>query len=101
LNFLNVHTLKQLDELLATNGNDIIAFADKWIGKNNGGTFDSGITLFYLEYFLVGKRNDPAFAVEYVTKFISDNDYSARYIIPTYNSVKNGEARNFSEASLQ
>ncbi len=87
LKFLKVYTLKQLHERLLDNKNDLIAFAEKWIGADNGGSFDSGICLFYLEYLLVGKRNDPAFAVEYVLKFISDNDYSARFIIPTYNSI--------------
>ena len=87
LRFLKVLTIKQLNETLLENKNEIIAFAEKWIGKDNGGSFDSGIALFYLEYMLVGKKNDPAFSVEYVVKFISDNDYSARYIIPTYNAA--------------
>ena len=87
LKYLKVYSLKQLHERISDNKNDIIAFAEKWIGKDNGGSFDSGICLFYLEYLLVGKKNDPAFAVEYVLKFISDNDYSARFIIPTYNSI--------------
>jgi ppGpp synthetase/RelA/SpoT-type nucleotidyltranferase len=91
LKFLKVFTLKQLHERIVDNSADIVAFAEKWIGKDNGGSFDSGICLFYLEYLLVGKKNDPAFAIEYVVKFISDNDYSARYIIPTYNSIRNAE----------
>jgi len=91
LRFLKVFTLKQLHERITDNSADIVAFAEKWIGKDNGGSFDSGICLFYLEYLLVGKKNDPAFAIEYVVKFISDNDYSARYIIPTYNSIRNTE----------
>jgi hypothetical protein len=52
----------------------------------------------------VVNKNDPAFAVEYVLKFISDNDYSARYIIPTYNSVRqaNGEVtNNFAHLTLK
>ncbi|NCX96000.1 MAG: hypothetical protein EBX41_06245, partial [Chitinophagia bacterium] len=91
LRFLKVYSLKQLHERITDNKNDIIAFAEKWIGKDNGGSFDMGICLFYLEYLLVGKRNDPAFAVEYVLKFISDNDYSARFIIPTYNAISKNE----------
>jgi len=91
LRFLKVYSLKQLHERLADNKGDIVAFAEKWIGKDNGGSFDSGICLFYLEYLLVGKRNDPAFAVEYVLKYISDNDYSARFIIPTYNAISKTE----------
>ena len=87
LKFLKVFSLMQLHERITDNKNDIVAFAEKWIGADNGGSFDSGICLFYLEYLLVGKKNDPAFAVEYVLKFISDNDYSARFIIPTYNSI--------------
>lgn len=88
LRFLKVNTLRQLHEKISDNKDDIVAFAEKWIGKDNGGSFDSGICLFYLEYLLVGKKNDPAFSVEYVLKFISDNDYSARYIIPTYNAIR-------------
>jgi len=94
LRFLKVHTLRHLHEKITDNSADIVAFAEKWIGKDNGGSFDSGICLFYLEYLLVGKKNDPAFAIEYVVKFISDNDYSARYIIPTYNSISNIEPSN-------
>jgi hypothetical protein len=94
LRFLKIFTLKQLHDRLTDNKNDIVAFAEKWIGKDNGGSFDSGISLFYLEYLLVGKKNDPAFAIEYVVKFISDNDYSARYIIPTYNSIRNEVPNN-------
>ena len=101
LRFLKVYTLKQLHDRLKDNNADIVSFAEKWIGKDNGGSFDSGISLFYLEYLLVGKKNDPAFAVEYVVKFISDNDYSARYIIPTYNSIRNTEAPNFSHLTLK
>jgi len=100
LRFLKVLTLKQLTERLAENKEEIVAFAEKWIGKDNGGSFDSGICLFYLEYLLVGKKNDPAFAVEYVLKFISDNDYSARYIIPTYNSIRHADAPTSSFAHL-
>lgn len=102
LRFLKVFTLKQLNERIADNKDDIVAFAEKWIGKDNGGSFDSGICLFYLEYLLVGKKNDPAFAVEYVLKFISDNDYSARYIIPTYNSIRQtNEPSNFAHLTLK
>lgn len=102
LRFLKVFTLKQLHDRLTDNKNDIVAFAEKWIGKDNGGSFDSGISLFYLEYLLVGKKNDPAFAIEYVVKFISDNDYSARYIIPTYNSIRNSDVpNNFSHLTLK
>ncbi len=102
LRFLKVFTLKQLTEKITDNKEDIVAFAEKWIGKDNGGSFDSGICLFYLEYLIVGKKNDPAFAVEYVLKFISDNDYSARYIIPTYNSIRQGEqANSFAHLTLK
>jgi hypothetical protein len=102
LRFLKVFTLKQLTEKITDNKEDIVAFAEKWIGKDNGGSFDSGICLFYLEYLIVGKKNDPAFAVEYVLKFISDNDYSARYIIPTYNSIRQAEtASTFAHLTLK
>lgn len=105
LRFLKVNTMRQLTERLMDNKEDIVSFAEKWIGKDNGGSFDSGICLFYLEYLLVGKRNDPAFSVEYVLKFISDNDYSARYIIPTYNAVRHaaGEpaSSNFAHLTLK
>ncbi|WP_161499369.1 nucleotidyltransferase family protein [Flavipsychrobacter stenotrophus] len=101
LKYLKVYSLKQLHERVVDNKNDIILFAEKWIGKDNGGSFDSGICLFYLEYLLVGKKNDPAFAVEYVLKFISDNDYSARFIIPTYNSISKNEKPIASHLTLK
>ena len=101
LKYLKVYSLKQLHERIQDNKNDIIAFAEKWIGKDNGGSFDSGICLFYLEYLLVGKKNDPAFAVEYVLKFISDNDYSARFIIPTYNSISKSDQPIASHLTLK
>ncbi len=101
LKYLKVFSLKQLHERVIDNKNDIIAFAEKWIGKDNGGSFDSGICLFYLEYLLVGKKNDPAFAVEYVLKFISDNDYSARFIIPTYNSISKNDKPIASHLTLK
>jgi hypothetical protein len=91
LNFLQIYTLKQLHEKIAANKQEMVAFAEKWIGRDNGGSFDSGIGLFYLEYVLVAERNDTTFATEYVLKFIADNDYSARYIIPTYTSIKSTE----------
>ncbi len=102
LRFLKVLTLRQLHDRITDNKEDIVMFAEKWIGKDNGGSFDSGICLFYLEYLLVGKKNDPAFSVEYVLKFISDNDYSARYIIPTYNSIRQtNEPSNFAHLTLK
>jgi ppGpp synthetase/RelA/SpoT-type nucleotidyltranferase len=88
LKFLKVYSLKQLHEKIIDNKADIVAFAEKWIGKDNGGSFDMGISLFYLEYLLVAKKNDLGFAVEYVLKFISDNEYSARYIVPTYEAIR-------------
>jgi len=101
LKFLKVYNLKQLHERIGDNKADVVAFAEKWIGTDNGGSFDSGICLFYLEYLLVGKKNDPAFAVEYVLKFISDNDYSARFIIPTYNSISKTEIPIASHLTLK
>jgi hypothetical protein len=102
LAFLRVFTLKQLHDRLIDNLEDVVLFAEKWIGKDNGGTFDSGISLFYLEYVLVAQKNDPDFAVEYVLKFISDNDYSARYIIPTYTSMRLAEqASKFTHAAVK
>lgn len=101
LKYLKVYSLKQLHERITDNKNDVIAFAEKWIGKDNGGSFDSGICLFYLEYLLVGKKNDPAFAVEYVLKFISDNDYSARFIIPTYSSISKNDKPIASHLTLK
>lgn len=101
LKFLKVYNLKQLHERISDNKADVVAFAEKWIGTDNGGSFDSGICLFYLEYLLVGKKNDPAFAVEYVLKFISDNDYSARFIIPTYNSISKTEIPIASHLTLK
>ncbi|MBC7553396.1 MAG: hypothetical protein H7257_05410 [Taibaiella sp.] len=101
LKYLKVLSLKQLHDKVTDNKDDIVAFAEKWIGADNGGSFDSGICLFYLEYLLVGKKNDPAFAVDYVLKFISDNDYSARFIIPTYNSISNGTSQVGSHLTLK
>lgn len=88
LRFLRVLTFGQLIDRLRDNKNEVAEYAERWIGKDIGGSFDKGISLFYLEYLLVGKKNDPALAIEYVLKFISDNDYSARFIIPTYNAVR-------------
>jgi hypothetical protein len=101
LKFLKVISLSQLHSVLDANKDDVVAFAEKWIGKDNGGSFDSGISLFYLEYLLVAQRNDPAFSVDYVVKFISDTDYSARYIIPTYNAIRKLETPDYSHLTLK
>jgi|GEM_PF-4977928 len=91
LAFVNINTVAKLNEALLENSREIVAFAEKWIGKDNGGVFDAGIALFYLEYLLVAKKDDNAFCNEYVLRFISDNDFSARYIIPTYKSIHGAE----------
>lgn len=87
LHFLKINSIAQLHEKLVSFKKEVVAFAVRWIGNDNGGTFDPGISLFYLEYFLVGQANDQQMATDYVLRFVSDNDYSARYIIPTYKSV--------------
>lgn len=87
LHFLKITTIAQLHEKLVNYKKEVVAFAVRWIGNDNGGTFDPGISLFYLEYFLVGQANDQQMATDYVLRFVSDSDYSARYIIPTYKSV--------------
>jgi len=89
LAFSNILTIGQLSEALVEKRKDVVAFAEKWIGNDTGGSFDKGICLFYLEYLLVGETNDLSRANEYVTRFISDNDYNARRIIQKYAEIKN------------
>ncbi|NDC42050.1 MAG: hypothetical protein EBZ77_10955, partial [Chitinophagia bacterium] len=42
LKYLKVFTIKQLHERIEDNMEDVVAFAEKWIGTDNGGSFDSG-----------------------------------------------------------
>ncbi len=100
MRFLKVFTLKQLHDRLLDNKKDIVAFAEKWIGQSKNKTFDTGISLFYLEYMLVGKKNDPVFAREYLLKFISDDDYNAQFIISTYNCIFEANSTNYSKRTM-
>lgn len=87
LNFLGIKTIEQLNNSLNSNKDNIIKFANIWIGADYNGSFDRGICLFYLEYVLVAQRNDEDFCKEYILKYITDNPYSSRYILSTYKAI--------------
>ena len=100
LNFVGINTIEQLAINLIENKYQTILFAEEWMGKNCKEVFYRGIGLFYLEFLLVGMKNDDAISKEYVTKFIA-NKNSDRYIVSTYNAIKQQEEVNTEEDEKQ
>ena len=87
LKFLEISNIKQLHCLLIQYPDKIINFAQKWMGNTINKTYKRGISLFYLEYFLVGKKDDPKLANNYTIRFISEVDKSSKHILKTYKSI--------------
>ncbi len=66
LYYLKVTTIKDLDALLKTKKEKILAFAKEFLGQRSSkSNMRQGISIFYLCYVLVGETNDYNFALEY------------------------------------
>jgi ppGpp synthetase/RelA/SpoT-type nucleotidyltranferase len=89
LNFLNIKTIKELDIALNMNQDKIVRFAKEWMGPD--GEVQSGISLFYLCYVLVGQKNDIDFANKYYSTYImkgkSKTTRGGKQIVETYNKT--------------
>lgn len=89
LHFLGIRTIKELDTLLQENQSEIPRFFENWdINKGHKGVVHKGISIFYLAYVLVAKRNDLAFADTYFRKFIYDNGKGGERLLATYKQIK-------------
>lgn len=81
LKFVEIFTIKQLEDVLEKFGNEIAEYAKEWspIYKDEipmevtNNYFHRGISIFYLAYYLVGKKQELPFALEYVSEFFNEN----------------------------
>lgn len=92
LYFLQIKTVKELDNSLILNRNVIPRFAKKWM-SNLGEFVDSGISVFYLCYVLVGQKSNVEFAIKYYHDIVMNqnaNDKTtarANQILEIYQSL--------------
>jgi putative GTP pyrophosphokinase len=73
LYFLDIKTIKDLADGLAKNFEDILAFAKEWLIDGKGEAMNKGISVFYLCYVLVAKKNDPKLADQYFFNLVMKN----------------------------
>ncbi|KAF2336122.1 GTP pyrophosphokinase [Flavobacterium nitrogenifigens] len=87
--FLNIDTIKKLEEEIIENKEKIINFASEWLKDKIPGSFDKGISLFYLCYVLAGKSKDVEFANYYYSNTIDEepNTKIGEEIIETYKRI--------------
>ncbi|MBB4804994.1 ppGpp synthetase/RelA/SpoT-type nucleotidyltransferase [Chryseobacterium defluvii] len=87
LKFLNIRNIKELDTLLISYQNKIVAFAKHWIDKDEEGEFHRGISLFYLCYVLIGEKNELKLATDYFENYIFsglDSEKNGKRILDTF-----------------
>jgi putative GTP pyrophosphokinase len=95
LKYLNIKTIKELDNLLLKYKNIIPNYTKIFLNKDLGsGAFSIGISIFYLGYIIIAEKNDINVAIEYAKKVIySDNTKEgivntlAKDIIDSYNEM--------------
>jgi putative GTP pyrophosphokinase len=89
--FVGVRSIKELDTFLKSNQKTVLEFCKRWArDRKEKGTVHRGISLFYLAYVLVGKTNDPEFAIRFYDKFIGKNHIKSRSgpaIVQIYNET--------------
>jgi len=90
IHFLNIKSIKVLDNLLLTYESQIIEFACDWLGSFKNRRLNKGISIFYLAYILVKEKNDEEFMKNYITNFLRGNDpiSVSKRIISTYEKTK-------------
>lgn len=90
LHFLDIYTIKDLELALKEHSESIIEFAYEWVNKKGQGRFDPGISIFYLCYFLVGRKNNLEFSNNYFTNFINNGIKSSegKRLIEIYKKIK-------------
>ncbi|MDO6598475.1 (p)ppGpp synthetase [Oceanihabitans sp. 2_MG-2023] len=90
LHYLNIDSIKDLETILKREKDNVVNFASEWVGNAGDGSFERGISLFYLCYLLVGKTEDIDFANKYYSEKISKNknNPAGKEIIDTYKKIK-------------
>lgn len=77
LKYVGINNIKQLENELIKNENEIVKFAYNFNTIDStplGGAFDYGISIFYLGYLLAIKKNDEKLLTEYLNTFITKAD---------------------------
>ena len=89
--FFEIETISQLESKLAQYQNEVVKFAKKWISDDTYDSFESGISIFYLEYILLSTLKTAEEIARYIERFkIGDPDTRSdlvKDIIETYNSL--------------
>jgi putative GTP pyrophosphokinase len=70
--YVGLETIAQIDSTLRSEGSAIVSFAKQWVAeyhRGRGGSFESGISLFYLNLYLVGKRLPAEKVLDYLKTF--------------------------------
>lgn len=89
LRYLTVKTIKELDNYLIENKNYIVPFMNEWAGKDiMTRPTKAGISIFYLCYILIAKKDDIKLSEAYLEFFFS-NTRRAQDIIDIYKKVIN------------
>ncbi|MED1201968.1 GTP pyrophosphokinase family protein [Heyndrickxia acidicola] len=74
LMYFNITTLEQLQSELFNRKDKILSFSAKWVEKN-AITISKGVALFYLEYLLIGEKNDVNAIEKYLQEFSIGQEY--------------------------
>jgi ppGpp synthetase/RelA/SpoT-type nucleotidyltranferase len=70
--YVGLETIAQIDITLRSERSAIVSFAKQWVdeySRARGGYFDSGISLFYLNLYLIGKKLPAEKVLDYLKTF--------------------------------
>lgn len=89
LTYFNIETISNLEKILGQNKDKILKFATKWLSNDKGYIFDSGLSIYYLNYILIAETRDHDKILKYFEHFKFVNPLTlTEEIINTYNSLK-------------
>ncbi|MGD0280661.1 MAG: hypothetical protein ABSC11_15345, partial [Smithella sp.] len=89
LTYFNIETISNLEKFLCQNKDKILKFATKWLSNDKGYVFDSGLSIYYLNYILIAETRDHDKILKYFERFKFVNPLTlTEEIINTYNSLE-------------
>jgi len=94
LQFLKISTISELQSLLVKHEQKIVELAYLWAGdKDEDSYFSTGISVFYLCYYLIGLSKDINYIESYFRHFINHSDIpgnreSAEKLLKIINSIE-------------
>lgn len=93
LQYVGLATIADVDLSLRQYEDSVVAFAESWLTRDKYETLSNGISLFYLCYILIARKNSVEAAYDYLERYQIGTDKErksvAQKIISTYSRITN------------